>query len=149
MGLNDHRKSYEFHVLAAAQACTAAFREGMSGSKAWSPTGSKWEFKQRGATTVAVYQGRSELMQFTGMLAGGRSGQVSRNEAANAVGSEVKFEIVGTDADGRTVCRMHLAQRGVSGMVFTSDARFIRPAMQRVEKALSVLDAQMITVSAQ
>ena len=143
MGINDHRKSYEFHVQASAQDCVRAFTEGMSASKSWSLTGSKWEFKQRGAKTVAVYRGRSDLMQFTGSLAGGRSGQVARNEAANAVGSEVEFEVVGKDDAGRTVCRMHLAQRGVSGMVFTSDARFIRPAMQRVGKALAALDPHM------
>ena len=144
MSLNDHRKSYEFHVRASAQECVSAFRSAMSGSGAWSLTGSKWEFIQRGSKTVAVYQGRSDLMQFTGMLAGGRSGQVARNEAANAIGSQVEFEVAGTDNEGRTVCRMHLAEHGVSGMVFTSDARFIRPAMQRVRKALKTLDPHMV-----
>lgn len=115
----------------------------MSSSSSWSPTGSQWEFKQRGNTTIAVYQGRSSLMQITGALAGGRSGRVARDEAANAVGSEVEFVVVGTDEEGRTVCRMHLATSGVSGAVFTSDARFIRPAMQRVGKGLHALDPSM------
>ncbi len=147
MGINDHRRTFEFHVHAPAQVCASAFQRAMSASKAWSITGSKWEFSQRGPVTVAVYQGRSDLMEFFGAFAGGRSGDVARAEAANAIGSEVEFNVVGTDEQGCTVCRMHLATRGVSSAVFTSDARFIRPAMQRVARELATIDPHMIQLT--
>ena len=136
MGLMDHRASWEFHVNAPASDCITAFAQAMTGGSKFSLTASSWKVVPFSGGADAVYQGRGGAIGALTALTG-QGGP----EEDSAVGSKVEFRTQ-PSGDGRTICRMHLAQSG-RRVGFTSDARFIRPAMQRVEAGLRQIDSSL------
>ncbi len=80
----------------------------------------KWEVRSERSGAVAIYQGRKGIMAAATLLS-----DTASAEQDGAIGSEVKFEILGRDGD-HTVCAMWLASRG-SRLGFTADGRFFRP----------------------
>ena len=139
MGINDHLRGWTFVVKAKPSDCEAAFSRAMTGSSTWNPMGSKWKVSKGGGEMVAVYGGRSELARIITS-----SNRISAGEAQSALGSEVRFVAKATGS--ATECRMWLASKASIAIVGTADARFIRPAMQRVEKLLRELDPQLSVV---
>lgn len=136
MGMLDHRRTWRYDVNASPSQCIEAFTRAFSG-----PGGliakANWRVNRKSNGAVAVYGGRKGL---------GALGMMSRTAALEqdtALGSEVQFEIE-KNSGNRTVCAMWLGssgRAGVAGMVgVTSDARFIRPYMQAVQKEMLALD---------
>ncbi|MDA0167069.1 hypothetical protein OM076_42810 [Solirubrobacter ginsenosidimutans] len=86
---------------------------------------------------MATYEGRK------GLGALGTMSKTSVHDADSAIGSEVTFQTSG-NGNGRTECSMSLSsfgRAGIGGLLgATSDARFIRPYMQAVEKEIRALD---------
>ena len=144
MGVLDHRRTWRYDVSASPKQCVDAFARAFSGSGGLVLKAS-WSVSRKGNGAVAVYKGRKGL----GAL-GGALSRTAALEQDTALGSEVSFEIE-TAGDGRTVCSMWLESSGRAGIagIFgaTSDARFIRPYMQAVEKEMLALDpaAQITT----
>jgi hypothetical protein len=135
----DHRKTWEYHVRAEPSQCVAAFGSAMNGGSKASLMASRWRVTRQGAGAVAVYEGRGGITGFFTQLT-----ERGTNEQDSAVGSKVEFTTE-PGPGGVTVCHMHLAE-WAAGMGFTSDARFIRPAMQRVEGALRALDPSLTVI---
>jgi hypothetical protein len=100
----------------------------------------EWEVRQTPSGAAAVYHGRRGLGVLSTILS-----ETSALEADSAVGSEVTFTV--EDGGGCTVCHMWLSRWGrvgVAGLLgATSDARFIRPYMQQVERRLRALDPSL------
>jgi hypothetical protein len=137
MGLLDHRRQWQYIVNAPAAACVDAFTEAFAG-RATLVANAEWTVRRTGGGAVAVYEGRKGLAAVVGAM-----NKVSALEHDTARGSEVKFDAEPGN-DGRSVCSMHLAlsgRAGIAGLLgVTSDARFIRPYMQRVTRAILTLD---------
>ena len=137
MGMLDHRRTWRFEVNASSSQCVEAFARAFSG-----PGGilvkADWGIDRTGTGAVAVYKGRKGIGAIGGALS-----KTAALEQDTALGSEVKFEIDG-HSDGRAVCSMWLSSSGRAGigglLGATSDARFIRPYMQAVQKELRSLD---------
>lgn len=140
MGMRDHLATWEFQVGARPEQCVAAFRGALSEKTGFSLLGSQWTIRASRNVTVAIYEGRSGAMQ--GLTALSR---LASQEQDAARGSELHFTVVEFDAGrGISNCRMWLASYdkvGPGGLpIFMADARFIRAAMERVDKALRELD---------
>lgn len=135
MGLMDHKASWEFIVAASPEDCVAAFTRAISSKKGL--MASKWKVQRMNNGAIASYEGRGGLMGVMTDLSDRAS-----TEQAVAQGSRVVFDVAQGE-DGRTVCHMHLGEWGRQ-LVLTSDARFIRPAMQNVEVTLRQLDPSLV-----
>jgi len=85
------------------------------------------------------YQGRRGLATATTLLS-----DTAANEQDGAIGSEIKFEVLGQD-DDHTICSMWLAVR-TSRIGFTNDGRFFRPYMRAVEAELQRIDPSVQVV---
>lgn len=135
MGILDHRKQWEFTLNAPPQRCVQSFMAVFNGTRGGGPliARAKWTLRQTPKGAVAVYRGRGGVMGFLTLLT-----ERGSNEQASAVGSEIAFETRAGD-NNTTVCRMWLSLSG-SSMGFTSDARFLRPYMRRVEDSLRQVD---------
>lgn len=131
----DHRASWEFEVAAPAEACVAAFAQAITSTKGL--LASKWRVSSTRSGAIATYQGRGGLMGALTPMS-----EWASAEQGSAAGSRVVFDVV-SSSNGRSVCHMHLGERGTQ-LVFTSDARFIRPAMQNVETMLRALDPHLV-----
>jgi len=139
MGVMDHKRTWEFRVHATPDACTAAFAKAMNGGSALGLMSSRWEIRAVQHGAVAAYQGRGGMMELMTGLS-----ERATVERDSAVGSEVQFQ-ASASPNGVTICLMHLKSFATS-IGFTSDARFIRPAMQRVERALREVDPNLVVV---
>lgn len=140
MGLLDHRRMWRYRVKASPQQCTDAFGRAFSGRAGLA--NAKWDVRRSGRGAVAVYTGRKGLGALGGILSGTQA-----LEQDTAVGSKVEFRIE-ESTHGQTTCCMGLTFSGRAGigglMGTTSDARFIRPYMQAVEKELRGLDSGLV-----
>ena len=135
MGLNDHRKQWNFVVKASPEACVGAFARAMDGKSVFSARKAKWEVSRQGKGAVATYKGRGGLVAAASVL----SGRVADVEAT-AVGSRLQMEVTRYDASGGvTECSLWLASRGTQHGL-TVDAGFFRSYMNEVESALRALD---------
>jgi hypothetical protein len=137
MGMLDHRRTWQYEVNAAPEQCISAFIRAFSGSGGLMAK-ANWGLKQTHSGAIAVYKGRKGIGALGGILS-----QTSAHEADTALGSEVTFEVTGSDG-GRTACSMWLSSQGragIAGLVgSTADGRFIRPYMQAVQKELAAID---------
>jgi hypothetical protein len=137
MGMLDHRRTWRYDVKASPNQCMEAFARAFSGPGGL-VTKAKWGVKRTSKGAVAVYEGRKGLGALGGIMS-----KTAALEQDTALGSEVQFE-VDENHDGRTVCTMWLGssgRAGIAGIVgVTSDARFIRPYMQAVQKEMLALD---------
>jgi len=137
VGLLDHKRTWRYDVKASPAQCVDAFARAFSGRGGLLGS-ANWGVSRKGNGAVAVYQGRKGLAAIGGIVS-----KTAALEQDTAIGSEVTFEIEGT-GDGRTVCSMWLASSGRAGiggiLGATSDARFIRPYMQAVQKQMLALD---------
>jgi hypothetical protein len=131
------RSRWKYGVGATPDQCAAAFVDAFTGRGGIIAKGN-WSVSRSGRGAVAIYQGRAGL----GAIAGGGNGRQAK-EMHSATGTKVKFEVEPADSR-RTRCLMRLESRG-STFGFTSDARFFRPYLRRVEKNLRCLDASLET----
>lgn len=140
MGLLDHRKSWTFTLTASREDCIRAFSDvfASASKQHFNPLGSRWDVHTSGRGATAIYRGRAAAMQAVSMLS-----RTASAEMGSAEGSEVKFEVLGPTMSGQCECRMWLASRSSRMLDSTDDARFIRPAMQKVESALRGLDPRL------
>jgi hypothetical protein len=136
MGMLDHRRTWKYDVSASTAECLDAFGRAFSGSGGLVAK-ARWDLQRTNRSAVAVYQGRK------GLGALGSLSKTSAHEADTAIGSTVTFRIEDS-ANGRTTCSMWLSSSGRAGigglLGATSDARFIRPYMQAVEKEMRRID---------
>jgi len=137
-GVFDHRKKWHYRVAASPSQCADAF------TKAFSAGGglffrAKWSVESTPDGAVAIYQGRKGLAAAATLLS-----DMAAAEQDGAIGSEIKFEIVGQDGD-HTMCAMWLAVRA-SRIGFTNDGRFFRPYMRSVESELHRIDPSVQVV---
>jgi hypothetical protein len=137
-GMLDHRRTWHYRVAASEDQCVRAFVNAFSGGGGVLLR-AKWDVREEPGGAAAVYKGRKGII-----AAGTLFSQTASAEQEGALGSEIKFEILGQDGD-HTICTMWLASRA-SRMGFTNDARFFRPYMRTVETELRRLDpsAQII-----
>jgi hypothetical protein len=84
---------------------------------------------------IAVYQNRAGIAAFLTIIYGERA----RTAERIAIGSEVRFAVLGEQEPGTTHCTMHLATYGTA-MGLTGDAAYIRTYFRAVEKELRALD---------
>lgn len=127
----DHRKTYHYEVAAAATACIDAFvRSFESGGGVL--LRAKWDLHRSPTDAVATYGGRKGLMAAAAIVS-----EKASEEQEGAIGSEIRFEIVGHDGDN-CYCTMWLAQHG-SRLGFVNDGRFFRPYMRSVETEFAKL----------
>lgn len=140
MGMLDHRKSWTFTLSATRADCVRAFSEvfAAASKQHFNPLGSKWEVRTTARGAKAIYLGRASAIQAVTLFS-----RTATAEMESAEGSEVEFEVLGPTNSGQCECRMWLASRSSRIFDGTDDARFIRPAMQKVESALRGLDAQL------
>jgi hypothetical protein len=134
-GLLDHRKTWRYRVAATSEDCVSGFITAFSGSGGL-VLKAKWSVTRSPNGAVAVYEGRKGLA-----VLGTAFSETAQSEEQSAVGSEVRFEIEGTD-NGRTICAMWLASRA-SRIGFTMDGRFFRPYMRAVEDELRRVDPSL------
>ena len=130
------RSRWRYDVGATPDQCAAAFVDAFTGRGGIIAKGN-WSVSRSGRGAVATYRGRAGLGAVT--AGGGRQAK----EMHSAIGTKVKFE-VDPQVSGRTPCLMRL-ESGGSSFGFTSDARFFRPYLNRVDKNLRRLDALLET----
>jgi hypothetical protein len=131
-GLLDHRRTWRYRVAAPESECIRAFVNAFSAGGGVLLR-SKWKVQPGPTGAVAVYEGRKGILAATTLLS-----ETATAEQGGALGSEVKFEVLGRDGE-HTICEMWLASRA-SRVGFTNDARFFRPYMRAVEVELRRLD---------
>lgn len=137
MGLLDHRRDWHYQVSASPADCMRAFTAAFNG-KGGLVAKARWSVRTTANSATATYGGRKGIGAVGGFLS-----KTSAQEADTAIGSQVSFNIDGSDG-GKTHCSMLLTSSGRSGVAgllgATSDARFIRPYMQAVADELLTLD---------
>lgn len=142
MGLLDHRRTFRFRLEATPEQCVDAFLGSFSGRASKNVLiKAKWKTRRTGKGAVATYAGRA------GVVVGAVTAMSDHAQAEHqsALGSAVEFEIEEVSG-GVVTCAMWMSSGG-SGMFGTrSDARFIRPYMQTVQKRLREVDASLSTV---
>jgi hypothetical protein len=131
------RSTWKYGVGGTPEQCAEAFVDAFT-SRGGIIAKGNWSVSRSGRGAVATYQGRAGL----GAITGEGNGRQAK-EMHSARGTKVKFEVEPGDPS-RTRCRMRLESRG-STFGFTSDARFFRPYLRRVEKNLRRLDASLET----
>jgi hypothetical protein len=134
-GILDHRKTWQYRVAASDEDCLRAFAAAFSGGGGVLLR-AKWEVRKQPNGAVAIYRGRKGFIGAVTVMS-----ETASAEQQGAIGSEVKFEIVGPDGN-HTICAMWLASHA-SRLGFTNDARFFRPYMRAVEDQLRRLDSSI------
>ncbi len=138
VGILDHHKTWRFTLRATPEQCVRGFSSVFDGTRSGGPliTRAKWSVKPSRSSATAVYRGRGGIIGFATLFT-----QRGSNEQDSAIGSEVKFEAK-AEGDGTTVCHMWLSS-SATNLGFTSDARFLRPYMQRVQHSLAEIDPNL------
>ena len=143
MGVLDHKRTFQYESRATPEECVNAFTEAFSARGGMSLVkGAKWAVQRTATGAVARYEGRSGLIGAASMMS-----RTASHEADTAIGSEMTFEVTGTDG-GTTSCSMWLSQEGRAGIggMFgsTADGRFMRPYMRAVGKKLREVDPEVV-----
>ena len=128
----DHRKTWRYRVAAPPANCVQAFANAFS-SGGGVLLRAKWNIKRTSDGAIAVYAGRKGVIAMATAMS-----QTATAEQDGAIGSEVKFEILGRDGD-HTLCVMWLASNATR-LGFVNDGRFFRPYMRAVEDQLRQID---------
>ena len=138
MGLNDHRRQWEFVLKATPEACEEAFMATFDGGRLGK--NANFEFKRaddplNGPHIEAIYVGRKGLGAVSSAMF-----RTHRKLEARAMGSTIAFAADASDQPGRVTCTMWLKRSGPVGGVFTADVGTFRAYMQDVAKSLARLD---------
>lgn len=144
MGVNDHKKQWEFLVRGSVQECERAFMASFDGGK----FGAKGQFEfardedpRSGPHLAAIYRGRKG--------AGAFMASISRTQGKledAAIGSSIAFAAEPADNAGQTLCTMWLKSWGKVAGAFTADVGVLRNYMRAVEKQLATIDPKLRVV---